>query len=181
MAILTIPDEHRHIEHLADIQHYLLERGIELQQYPIPASLNNLEQSDPSVLLDLIQQELQPYMTTHGYQQADIVSISPATPNLPGIRKQFREEHTHQEDEVRYFLTGQGFFWFNLDNTPVFYVTCQPSDLLNVPAGVCHWFELEEEPCVRVVRLFSNTAGWVPHYTQSGISERYQPLSASQY
>jgi 1,2-dihydroxy-3-keto-5-methylthiopentene dioxygenase len=39
-----------------------------------------------------------------------------------------------------------------------------------------HWFHLCEERTIRAIRLFMNQAGWVPHYTDSKLDARYQPI-----
>jgi 1,2-dihydroxy-3-keto-5-methylthiopentene dioxygenase len=39
-----------------------------------------------------------------------------------------------------------------------------------------HWFHLCEERTIRAIRLFMNQAGWVPHYTDSELDARYQPI-----
>jgi 1,2-dihydroxy-3-keto-5-methylthiopentene dioxygenase len=51
-----------------------------------------------------------------------------------------------------------------------------PGDLLKVPRGTHHWFDLCSERRIRAIRLFQDMTGWTPHYTQSGVDENYQPL-----
>jgi 1,2-dihydroxy-3-keto-5-methylthiopentene dioxygenase len=74
---------------------------------------------------------------------------------------------------VRYFIDGEGLFWFHLENGEVFNVLCQAGDLISVPAGVKHWFDAGVEPYVKVIRIFIDMSGWVPHYTESAIEKKY--------
>jgi 1,2-dihydroxy-3-keto-5-methylthiopentene dioxygenase len=43
-----------------------------------------------------------------------------------------------------------------------------------VPAGVKHWFEMDAQPFVKTIRVFTDAGGWVPHYTESGVDARYR-------
>jgi 1,2-dihydroxy-3-keto-5-methylthiopentene dioxygenase len=119
---------------------------------------------------------LKPFMEKCGYQTKDVIRVDEHTPNLEGIREKFIREHTHSEDEVRVFVEGQGFFWFHKEgqDDEVFALQCQQGDLISVPANTKHWFDLGESPKVRAIRLFTDQAGWVPHYTNSGIDQRYR-------
>ena len=55
-------------------------------------------------------------------------------------------------------------------------ITVEAGDLLRVPRGTWHWFDLCQEKRIRAIRLFQDTSGWTPHYTESGVDRRYQPL-----
>jgi 1,2-dihydroxy-3-keto-5-methylthiopentene dioxygenase len=115
-------------------------------------------------------------MEKHGYKTADVINVNEETPNLPAIRQKFLKEHTHSEDEVRFFVDGQGYFWFNLGgDEPIFNVLCERGDLISVPAGTRHWFDMGTPAFVKAIRIFIDTSGWVPEYTESGINERYNP------
>jgi 1,2-dihydroxy-3-keto-5-methylthiopentene dioxygenase len=114
-------------------------------------------------------------MEANGYKTADVISINSLTPNYDQIRAKFLSEHTHSEDEVRFFVDGEGHFWFNLgENEPIFNVLCQAGDLISVPAGTKHWFDAgESNPFVKAIRIFIDTSGWVPEYTNSKIEQQY--------
>jgi len=90
------------------------------------------------------------------------------------VRAKFLAEHTHSEDEIRFFVDGQGYFWFNLEGAPVFNVLCQKGDLISVPAGTKHWFDAGvSHPFVKAIRIFIDQSGWIPEYTGSGIDQKY--------
>ena len=72
-------------------------------------------------------------------------------------------------------MDGQGIFWFNLENEPVFNLLCEKGDLISVPAGTKHWFDAgESNPFVKSIRIFIDMSGWVPHYTESGIENEFK-------
>jgi 1,2-dihydroxy-3-keto-5-methylthiopentene dioxygenase len=52
----------------------------------------------------------------------------------------------------------------------------EAGDLLRVPRGTWHWFDLCQERRIRAIRLFQDTTGWTPHYTQSGTDRSYDPV-----
>ncbi len=176
MAILTVPDHNITLTGADEIRVYLQARGIWFDQWQ--ASCEFLPEATQEEVLEAYAPSLKPYMEAHGYQTADVVCVHSNTPNLPEIRAKFLKEHTHSEDEVRFFVEGRGYFWFNLEgNEPVFCMTCEAGDLLSVPAGVKHWFDLGEPAWVKAIRIFIDPAGWVPEYTESGVESRYQGVT----
>ena len=173
MAVLFIPDTNTRLSDANEIRKYLNQRGIFFDQWQAQVKFN--DSATQQDILDAYAHELEPYMIANGYQTADVISIHSATPNYPEIRAKFLSEHTHSEDEVRFFVDGEGFFWFNLGgNEPVFNVRCQAGDLISVPAGTKHWFDAGlENPFVKAIRVFIDPSGWVPDYTHSKIEKRY--------
>jgi 1,2-dihydroxy-3-keto-5-methylthiopentene dioxygenase len=173
MGILTIPDKNITLDSNDEIRQYLNQRGILFEQWEAGCEFAN-DASQEEILAGY-EHALKPYMVAHGYQTADVISVHENTPNLPEIRAKFLREHIHTEDEVRFFVDGQGYFWFNLEGEePVFCVKCVSGDLLSVPANVKHWFDLGPTAFVKTIRVFTDASGWVPHYTASGIDAQYQ-------
>lgn len=173
MATLTIPDKKITMTETAEIRDYLATRGIWIEQWE--ASHPFSDQATQEEILEAYAHVLQPFMAKQGYQTADVISVHSQTPNLPEIRAKFLREHTHTEDEVRFFVDGQGYFWFNLaGEEPVFCVKCEAGDLLSVPANVQHWFDLGPVAFVKTIRVFTDATGWTPHYTESGIDAQYR-------
>jgi 1,2-dihydroxy-3-keto-5-methylthiopentene dioxygenase len=175
MAKITIPDRNETVTTEAGVRAYLGARGVFYDRWQPEARLGKSATQDE--ILAAFQGQLEPFMAKGGYTTADVVSVFADTPNLLAIREKFLKEHTHTEDEIRYFVEGRGLFWFNFDDgTPVFGVLCEEGDLLSVPKGVRHWFDLTPEPHVRAIRIFQDPSGWVAHYTNSGVDGRYNPV-----
>ncbi len=174
MAILRVPDKHVCVKDEREIRRFLDARGILYDRWclerEVPKSASSAE------VLAAFGPWLDPFMRTGGYRAVDVIAVSSQTPNLPAIRDKFLREHTHSEDEVRMFVEGEGLFWFHLERPEdeVFSLLCQQGDLISVPANTKHWFDLGDNPDVRAIRIFTDQAGWVPHYTDSGIEQRYK-------
>jgi 1,2-dihydroxy-3-keto-5-methylthiopentene dioxygenase len=88
----------------------------------------------------------------------------------------FRKEHTHSEDEVRFILKGRGLFHIHPKTGPVFAIQVEAGDLINVPKGTRHWFDLCNDRTIRAIRLFQDKSGWTPHYVEGSVHEKYQPV-----
>jgi 1,2-dihydroxy-3-keto-5-methylthiopentene dioxygenase len=111
-----------------------------------------------------------------GYVTADVIDVSPRTPNLDAMLAKFRREHWHDEDEVRFILRGRGVFHIHPPAGPVMAIEVVPGDLIRVPRGTHHWFDLCSERDIRAIRLFQDASGWTPRYTESGADARFEPV-----
>ena len=111
-----------------------------------------------------------------GYVTADVIDVKPDTPNLDAMLKRFSSEHWHDEDEVRLIVEGRGLFHIHPVDRPVFSLEVEAGDLIRVPRGTHHWFDLCGDRRIRAIRLFQDTSGWTPHYTESGEDAKFQPL-----
>ncbi len=100
---------------------------------------------------------------------ADVLRLRPGNAAYPAMRRKFLDEHIHTEDEVRFFIHGGGHFILHADGQ-VFDAHCTAGDLISVPAGLKHWFDAGLEPDATVLRVYSDTSGWTPHYTGDTIS-----------
>lgn len=173
MATLRMPDKNMLLTEEQAIRLFLGERGILYQRWSTDTDLPS-DATDTHVLA-AYKQWLKPFMEKNGYQAADVIRVTPHTPNLPAIREKFLREHTHSEDEIRFFVEGQGVFWFHKERETdeVFALVCEQGDMISVPADTKHWFDLGDHPNVCAIRIFTDQAGWVPRYTESGIEQRY--------
>lgn len=178
MAILHIPDQDRRITDQSEIKDFLAERGVWFDQWE--ASVEFDDTADQETVLKAYAHVLDPYMKSNGYQTADVISVNPNMENLDALKTKFLSEHTHSEDEVRFFVDGEGLFWFNMEKgNPIFCVICQKGDLISVPANTRHWFDFGPKTFVKAIRVFIDQSGWVPHYTESGVDNPYNQLGLS--
>lgn len=172
MAILSIPDQQITETDPAKIRTFLNERNVFFDQWE--AGVVFSDTATPEEILAAYAKDLDPFMQAGGYQTADVITINHLTENYEAIRAKFLSEHTHSEDEIRFFVDGQGLFWFHLGNGEVFNVLCEKGDLISVPEGTKHWFDAgETNPFVKAIRIFIDMSGWVPVYTDSKIEQRY--------
>jgi 1,2-dihydroxy-3-keto-5-methylthiopentene dioxygenase len=155
-----------------EIKKFMNERGILFEQWETKHPLH--ENDSQEIILNAYAHELGPFMKKNGFINADVINVHPKTPNLETIRAKFLAEHTHDEDEIRFFVDGKGHFYFHLeDRNEVFSLICEKGDFISVPAGVKHWFDLAPNYFVKAIRIFKTPEGWVARYTGSTIAEKY--------
>ena len=92
-------------------------------------------------------------------------------------RHRFLAEHTHDDDEVRFFVEGEGAFYLRL-NSRVHIVHCLAGDLLSVPADTRHWFDMGTSPRFAAIRFFRMPEGWVGNFTGDEIASRFPSLDS---
>ncbi|ABI63164.1 1,2-dihydroxy-3-keto-5-methylthiopentene dioxygenase [Granulibacter bethesdensis] len=127
---------------------------------------------DEATILAAYRPYLNALMGETGAGTADVIRLRPDTPNLPALRQKFLSEHTHTEDEVRFFVHGSGNFILHVDDR-VYDAHCTQGDLISVPTGIKHWFDAGETPFVTALRVFTDTTGWVAHYTGDPIADHF--------
>jgi 1,2-dihydroxy-3-keto-5-methylthiopentene dioxygenase len=111
-------------------------------------------------------------MGDSGAGSADVLKLTPDNPQKDVLRAKFLNEHSHTEDEVRFFVHGSGNFILHL-NGRIYDAHCTAGDLISVPANIQHWFDAGERPFFTALRIFTDTSGWVPHFTGTDISSRF--------
>ncbi len=173
MAKLFLANTNETITDFSKIKSYLNAHNILIEKWEANTKL--ADDADQETILAAYSHELKPFMEKFGYQTADVINVTPATPNLQAIREKFMKEHRHSDDEIRFFVDGEGIFWFHLDSEEVIAVTCTAGDFMSVPKNFRHWFDLHPNYFVKAIRIFSNIEGWVPHYTDSGVDQKYNP------
>ena len=172
MAVLRFPAEDRLIEDESKIRRSLAALGIDYERWDLSRVP---EDASAVAVLEAYEAEIDEMKERGGYVTADVIDVTPETPNLDAMLARFDKEHTHSEDEVRFILAGRGIFFLHLAGKVVS-VEVGPGDMLRVPRGTTHWFTLCEEKRIRAIRWFQDTTGWTPHYTASGVDAGYQPL-----
>jgi len=174
MALIRIPDENRSIVDTGQVQAYLASAGIEYERWePTP---NVPVASSADEILAAYAPKIDELKARGGYVTADVIDVKPDTPNLDAMLLKFSSEHWHDEDEVRLIVEGRGLFHIHPSDGPVFAIEVERGDLIRVPRGTHHWFDLCGDRRIRAVRLFQDQSGWTPHYTKSGVDTRFQPL-----
>ncbi|WP_428374792.1 1,2-dihydroxy-3-keto-5-methylthiopentene dioxygenase [Lichenicoccus sp.] len=144
--------------------------GVRFERWDSPVDLS--PDDSPELILEAYRPHLDRLMGDLGAGTADVIKLNRATPDLAAIRHKFLSEHTHTEDEVRFFVHGQGSFILHVGDR-VYDAHCTQGDLIAVPNGIKHWFDAGEAPFVTALRVFTDTSGWVAHYTGDTLSERF--------
>lgn len=143
MAVVRIPDEDRTIENPAEVKDFLGKMGITYEQWEPARDVGN--EATAEEVLEAYKQDVERMKNEGGYVAADVIDVTAETPNLQAMLDKFNKEHWHDEDEVRFILEGRGVFHLNLEGHPVCSVEVTTGDLLRVPRGRLHWFDLCNE------------------------------------
>jgi 1,2-dihydroxy-3-keto-5-methylthiopentene dioxygenase len=174
MALLRIPEEHQTLSDPDAIARYLDDIDIKYEYWKPTTPVS--DDASPEEILAAYAPEIQKLSAEGGYTTADVIDVKPGTPGLESMLAKFNREHWHDEDEVRFIVRGRGLFHIHPPGRPVLAVEVEPGDLIRVPRGTWHWFDLCADREIRAIRLFQNTSGWTPHYTGSGVDQNYQPV-----
>lgn len=177
MALVTIVNENRTLRTAEEITSGLAEHGIDYERWQPAHPV--ADDAPPEEILRAYANEIEQLKTRGGYVTADVIDVSPATPGLDDMLAKFNREHWHDEDEVRFIIAGHGLFHIHSKTGHVLCIEVSAGDLIRVPRGTLHWFNLCADRRIRAIRLFQDTAGWTPHYTESSVDEKYMPLCFS--
>jgi 1,2-dihydroxy-3-keto-5-methylthiopentene dioxygenase len=157
----------------ATISGLLQPYGIRFERWQANAAL--ADDAGQNEVIAAYRADVDRLMAENGFQSVDVVSLTPAHPDKAAFRQKFLNEHTHSEYEVRFFVDGQGLFYLHLGDK-VYTVLCEKGDLISVPAGASHWFDMGPNPNFKCIRLFTNPKGWVANFTGSDIASRFPTL-----
>lgn len=157
---------------LAEIADALAPYGIELRRWAtvaLPADATGEQ------VLETYRSEVDGVKAAGPYPIVDVIRMLPddADPDWPAkaqaARSRFLDEHQHDEDEVRFFVDGTGCFYLHLGGK-VYATVCEAGDLMSVPAGTVHWFDMGSRPHFCAIRFFQEEDGWVASFTGNGIA-----------
>jgi 1,2-dihydroxy-3-keto-5-methylthiopentene dioxygenase len=174
MAIVTIPDENRTIQDKNEIADYLATIDIDYERWEPKQQIAAGASADD--ILAAYAAEIETLKARGGYVTADVIDVNPGTPGLDAMLAKFNREHWHDEDEVRFIIQGRGLFHIHPRKEPVVGIEVESGDLIRVPRGTWHWFNLCGDRQIRAIRLFQDAAGWAPNYTETGVDAGYQPM-----
>ena len=174
MAIVKIPSENVTLSEPSEVGPFLAQFGIEYEQWVLDRPVS--ADAPPEEVLAAYGREVAALKSRGGYVTADVIDVKPDTPGLDAMLARFNSEHWHDEDEVRFIVEGRGLFHIHAEGAPVFALEVAAGDLIRVPRGTHHWFDLCAERRIRAIRLFQDTSGWTPHYTDSGVDAGFQPV-----
>ncbi len=174
MATITIQDEQRTIHDVDELRAFLEPFGIWYEHWDVAGRI--AENATNEQILQAYKSEIERLKQRGEFVTADVINVSPTTPNLDGMLNKFNKEHTHSEDEVRFTVAGRGVFHIHPEHGPVFAIEVESGDLINVPRGTRHWFDLCTERTIRCIRLFEDASGWTPHYVEAGVHGAYAPV-----
>lgn len=122
--------------------------------------LSQLVPWDPK---DALDPRLSAIRDARGYSYADIITVHPD--HLPGYEekvKSFFEEHIHDAEEIRYIMSGSGFFDVRDSEDKWVRVHIKKGDLMTLPEGIYHRFTTDKDDMIHAMRLFVGQPVWTP-------------------
>jgi 1,2-dihydroxy-3-keto-5-methylthiopentene dioxygenase len=176
MTILTVYDANNPKQCQATIADFeqiasqLSQLGIKMQRWE--ASQPVTESSTQEEVIAAYQSSIDTLAAENNFQSVDVVNLYPEHPDKDMLREKFLAEHIHDDDEVRFFIDGSGLFYIHLDDK-VYGLLCEKGDLINVPAGIKHWFDTGAEPFFKCIRMFTQNDGWVATFTGDEIAKQF--------
>jgi 1,2-dihydroxy-3-keto-5-methylthiopentene dioxygenase len=98
-----------------------------------------------------------------GYNYADIITVHPDhLDHFDDKIKSFFEEHIHDAEEIRYVLSGSGYFDVRDEQDRWIRVHVKKGDLMTLPEGIYHRFTTDEHRIIHAMRLFVGQPVWTP-------------------
>lgn len=178
MAIIKIPATGLTLEGADEIAEHLGSIGVDYERWH---TINLSADLDEDTILVAYATEIESLKMKGNYAMADVIDIKPDTPGLDIMLEKFNKEHWHDEDEVRFVVEGHGLFHIAPRDANVISIEMEAGDLIRVPRGTLHWFNLCSDRRIRAIRLFQDPTGWTPHYTGSHADTHYQPMCLGQF
>ena len=108
MALVTILDQDKRLTDREAIGAYLKTCGIDYERW-IPSHPVAID-APAEEILRAYSREIDELKTRGGYVTADVIDVNPETPGLEAMLTKFNREHWHDEDEVRFIISGHGLF-----------------------------------------------------------------------
>lgn len=167
--------EQRWLSDRDEVVRELEKKGIRLERWD--ASVDLAPEASDEAVIEAYADDID-RLRAEGYETVDVLRVVPVPgdPDWPtkakGAREKYLDEHIHEDDEVRFFVEGSGIFYIRIDGV-VMATYCVAGDLLSVPAGTTHWFDMGTDPLLAVIRLFRIAEGWVAQFTGSPISRDF--------
>jgi 1,2-dihydroxy-3-keto-5-methylthiopentene dioxygenase len=158
-----------------DITAMLAEVGVRFERWACTATLP--QHATPDDVLAAYRPDVD-RLRADGFVTVDVVRLArdPSEGDWPAkaaeARQRFLAEHTHDDDEVRFFVEGSGAFYLRLDGS-VYVMICTAGDLISVPAKTRHWFDMGSKPHFAAIRFFRIPEGWVGNFTGDDIASRF--------
>jgi len=170
-APVTVANTH------AEIARALAPVGVAFEQWE--AAQPVVAGDAPEAIMAAYKADIDRLVEARGFRTVDVVSIAPDNPKREEMRAKFLEEHFHKEDEVRFFVAGSGLFTLHVDGR-VYELLCEAGDLVAVPDGMTHWFDMGPEPSFVAIRFFTEPDGWVGHFTGKDIAQKFPRYEVGQ-
>lgn len=173
MATLSIPDRDFVTTDVDQIKTYLSGIGIDYDVWPL---VKVAPDADGEAVLQAYADKIDEAKEKGHYTSVDVINVNSLTAGIDEMLAKFNREHWHDEDEVRFTIAGRGLFHIHPAKGPVVAIEVGAGDMIRVPKGTHHWFNLCGTKEIKTIRFFQDKSGWTPHYTGTKAAENYEPV-----
>jgi len=178
------PEKVLETEEAADIALALKVIDVRFERWEVAEAF--ADGGDQQAILDHYREDVARIIEAEGYVLVDVTQLHRTEDQgweelKTAARNKFLSEHTHDDDEVRFFVSGSGIFYLHTQGK-VYAVLCEAGDLLSVPANTTHWFDMGTDPGFTAIRFFHDEDGWVGNFTGNPLAERipsYDQIAAA--
>lgn len=147
----------------------LSEVGVRFEQWSTLSLLPNTPIIEDDVL-KMFSHEINQVKDKFGYTQVDVATMKPNDAFSISVRGRYLSEHTHEEDEVRFFLAGKVLVYLHI-NQKIHILECMKGDFIIIPAGIRHWMDIGPKPNFSVIRWFNSKKAFVNDFTSGFVAE----------
>lgn len=168
-SLFNLKEPHQVSEDVDVLASQLGEDGILFKRLPVVSTLPNAQLSSDEILM-LNQEQVEKIKHEYSYQCADVASIKKNDRFSMLIRSRYLSEHTHSEDEARFFLSGSVLLYIHI-NERIHMLNCTKGDLVIIPSGVKHWLDVGPNPNFTCIRCYNKYEGLSNLLTGSYIAE----------
>jgi 1,2-dihydroxy-3-keto-5-methylthiopentene dioxygenase len=116
MAYITFQSREDQILNQEEVAEFLASQEVIYENWDItklPDELVEkylLSDEEKEEILNVFAAEISDISARRGYKAQDVISLSENTPNLDTLLTNFKNEHHHTDDEVRFIVSGHGVF-----------------------------------------------------------------------
>lgn len=147
----------------------LSEAGVHFEQWKTFSHLPNAPILEEDVF-KIYREDIDRVKGLYGYTQVDLATMKPDDAFSISVRGRYLSEHTHEEDEVRFFISGKVLVYLHI-NHKIHILECTKGDFLIIPAGIEHWMDIGPKPNFTVIRWFNSKKAFVNQFTEGYVAE----------
>lgn len=158
------------LTHFEDIAATLAEQGIGFERWPHATRVE--PGADEQEVLAACQVQLDPLMSERGHAALEVLSRKGGYADINSV---LPEEQRLEGDAALLLLAGRGLLCLHIDDY-VYGLVCERHELVSLPAGTAHWFDLGEQPNLVAIRLFGTGTTPAGKVTGDDIASRFPRL-----
>ncbi|MET9361673.1 cupin [Streptomyces sp. NPDC006632] len=137
--------------------------------------------ADDATIINAYRSHIDHVGAEGGYRTVDVARVAPGPAGPDPFRRRcparekFLKEHFHDEDLVRFVVSGAGCFYLHAAGR-VHAVLCTAGDMLSVPSRTVHWFDAGARPSYTAIRFFREGDDRSARFVPDGIASRFPTL-----